>query len=301
MRLIINYDLLGKWKMVLVTTLVIELVYQAIIYLHPENLEWINSEYFSFSNLFQFLFIDQFLIECITVAIIFQLIRFYGNKMKLTELRLNVRELVIYELKFLPVILVAFFFFAPLTLSVRFLYHHYPDLNSVTYFEEYFYSVRLYINYLTPVFLVGFIIINANLIHLYNKQLGQTQQDLNEAKKPKIKSRIWASDEWGELFLDTEKIIWIERESRKSFAQTEGERYRLKENITELEDKLDPDKFIRINRSTIVNLEYVLNYSFWENDKYVLRMRDEKNTEFIMSRERLQKIKHLFLEMNPAD
>lgn len=47
---------------------------------------------------------------------------------------------------------------------------------------------------------------------------------------------------------------------------------------------------------TLVNLEFVQNYSFWENDKYVLRMNDENKSEFVMSRERLQKIKHMFLE-----
>lgn len=296
MWLNINYDLLGRWKPIFITTLLVELVYQAIIYLHPENLAWVDSRDFSIWNLLRFVLIDQILIECITVTIIFQLIRFYGEKLKLTELRLNATGLVFYELKFLPVLLISFFFFAPLTLTARFLFHYVPDLNWTIYFDEYFYSAKLYINYLTPVLLIGFIAINTNLIVLYNGQLGETKQDLHNAKKPKLKTRLWAYDDWGEMFLELEKILWIERIERKSMTQTvEGDRYRLKKNISELESMLSPDQFIRVNRGTLVNLAHVLNYSFWENDKYILRMKDKENTEFVMSRERLQKIKHLFL------
>lgn len=299
MWLSLNYDLLKKWKPIVVTALFIEFVYQAIIYLHPENLDWVGSEYFSLSNTLRFIFIDQFLIECATVAITFQLIRLYGSKLKLLDVKLNIRELFLYELKFLPVLLVSFFVFAPVTLTLRFLYHHYSYLNWDIYFEEYFYSTSLYFNYLTPVLLIGYIIINVNLIYQYNLQLGETKQDLHEAKKVKTKNRLWASDEFGELFLDTDKVQWIERESRKTFAITDTEKYRLKENITELEEKLDPNMFIRINRSAIVNLEFVLNYSFWENDKYVVRIKDS-DKEFVMSRERLQKVKGNFLKDETA-
>lgn len=294
MWLTLNYDLLKRWKPILMTTLVIEIVYQAIIYLHPENLDWVGSEYFSLSNTLRFIFIDQLLIECATVAIIFQLIRVYGTKLKLTDLKLSIREIVVYELKFLPILLVSFFFFAPVTLTLRFLYHHTPELNWEIYFSEYFYSATLYFNYLTPVFLIGYIIINVNLIYQYNLQLGETKQDLHKVKRSNAKSRLWASDEFGEVFLETDKILWIVREDRKTFAVTDSDKYRLKENITELEDKLDANTFIRINRSTIVNLEYVLNYSFWENDKYILRMKVDDH-EFVMSRDRLHKIKDRLL------
>lgn len=261
-------------------------------------MEWIGSKDFSLSNSLKFLLIDQIAFELISATIVFQLIRIYARRLRLDQLHLTLRELLMYQLKFLPVILVAFFFFAPFTLSVRYLYHHYDSLSASIYFEEYFYSGTLYVVYLLPVFLYGYGIINANLIFLYNQQLGKTKQDLKEAKKTKLKDRLWAADEWGEMFLDVNKIFWIEREERKSFAKTESEKYRLKENITELEEKLDPDQFVRINRGTLVNLEYVKNYSFWENDKYVLRMNDESKSEFVMSRDRLQKIKHRLLQVD---
>ncbi len=304
MQLVLNYDLLRGWKAVVLTTLFFELILQGFIYLHPENIGWMSSPDFSITNLLRFVFIDQFLIECITVAIIFALIRFYALHLQLFQVRLNARDLLLYELKFLPILLLSFFFFAPFTLTVRYLFHHFPELNSELYFQEYFYSTSLYLNYLIPVLLIGYTIINVNLVKLYNQQLSYTTQDLNKLsrdldqvkrRQASPKSRLTVFDDFGELLLEVSKIKWIEREDRKTFATTNStERYRIKATISELEKKLDPDKFVQINRSVIINLNELLNYSFWENDKYIVRMKDS-DKEFVMSRMRLKKIKDKLL------
>lgn len=291
MWLTLNYDLLKNWKAIFLTSSLVVITYQLLVYLHPENLGWVESEYFSWLNLFQFVFIDQLLIECCTVAIIFYLMHRWAHLFSLDQVRLSLRELLYYELKFLPLLLLAFFVFAPITLSIRFLYHSLPDLDWSIYFDDYFYSIHLYVNYLIPSLLFGYGILNANLIIQYNAQLNQTKRTLIHEKNRKRYDRLWASDEFGEVFLDIEKIEWIIREERKTIAFTSEGRYRLKENISQLEEKLDRDQFIRINRSAIVNIDWVQNYSFWENDKYVLRMRDESRKEFVMSRKRLNKIK----------
>ena len=301
MWLSLNYDLLKNWKAVFLTSMTVVLIYQVLVYFHPENLGWTESEYFSWTNLFQFVFIDQMLIECITVAIIFFIIRKYAQLQSLDQIKLRPKELLLYELKFLPVLLLAFFVFAPFTLTVRFLYHTLPHPDWTEYFEEYFYSTQLYIVYLFPSLLFGYGILNVNLIVQYNQQLNETKSNLIKEKNRTKKERLWATDEFGEVFLDIERIRWIIRDERKTFAITESEKYRLKENISQLEEKLHPEQFLRINRSTIVSLEWVLNYSFWENDKYILRMKDEDQTEFVMSRERLNKIKTRLLNFQKQE
>ncbi len=299
MQLSLNYNLLKSWKAIALTTFSLILVYQAAVYLHPANAEWIGSDSFSFVNLLRFLFIDQFLIECITVTILFASIRFYVHNLKLTEVQLRTSNLALYELKFLPLFLFAFFLFAPFTLTTRYLLHTLPDLDSAIYFGQYFYSAKLYFTYLPFVLLIGYLIINVNLIKNYNEQLGKTKEDLNLTKTKKKKDRLWATDEFGELFLEVDKILWIERVERKTIAVTSEDKYRLKENISQLEQKLDESQFIRINRGALINLSYLLNYSFWENDKYVVRIKDS-DKEFIMSRKRLQQIKHLLLEQRTS-
>ncbi len=290
MWLTLSYDLLKNRKVILITTFVMVLVYLTIIYLHPSNLEWISDGSFTWGHLLWYVFIDQFLIECITVTIIAQLIRIYASRLNLTSIRLSVKEIFIYELKFLPLLAVAFFAFGPFSLTSRYLLHYFPNLNSAVYFDEYFYSLEIYLNYLPPVLLIGYTLINVNLIGQYNRQLNQTHNDLKSVQNSRTKSRLFASDEFGEVFLDTDKIIWVEREDRKTMATTEEERYRLKETISELEEKLHPEQFVRINRSTLINLDHLQHYAFWENDKYVIRM-DFQQKEFVMSRDRLNKIK----------
>ena len=281
MLLTIDYAYLKKWKPIVLTTFFVILLYQAIVYLHPANTEWIGSEQFSLLNTLQFVFIDQILIECITVAILFQIIRIYATRLRLFELQLSMGEILKYQVKFLPVLLVAFFFFAPFTLTTRFVYHYFPVLSWADYFEMYFYSIELYLTYLTPVLFVGYVIINVNLIRQYNEQLSKTGAQLSKEKQRMTRTRLWASDDFGELFLDTEKIKWIERKDRKTLAAANDETYRLKETITQLEEKLNPDHFVRVNRSVIVQLSEVLNYSFWENEKYILRLKSDEK-EFVI-------------------
>lgn len=290
MWLAISYDLLKNRKVILITTFVMIMVYQAIIYFHPANQEWMSDGSFTWGNLLHYLFIDQFIIESIGVVILAALIRAYGQLLKLNSIKLSIGEIFLYELKFLPILSIAFFFFGPITLTSRFLLHYWPDLNWDIYFEQYFYSVSIYLNYLPAVLLIGYTLINVNLIAHYNQQLGQTQTDLHQARRQNVKTRLFASDEFGDVFLEVDRIIWVERENRKTLATTLEERYRLKESISELEDKLNGDQFVRINRSAIVNLSHVSNYAFWENDKYILRL-SHQDKEFVMSRDRLNKIK----------
>ncbi|MBX2966344.1 MAG: LytTR family transcriptional regulator [Cyclobacteriaceae bacterium] len=47
--------------------------------------------------------------------------------------------------------------------------------------------------------------------------------------------------------------------------------------------------FFRVNRGVIINLNYLKNYSYWENNKYILRLNNGK--EFTSSRERIKNLK----------
>ncbi|HEY5825485.1 MAG TPA: tetratricopeptide repeat protein [Cyclobacteriaceae bacterium] len=87
-------------------------------------------------------------------------------------------------------------------------------------------------------------------------------------------------------------IYWLQKEGRNYFVHTNDAVYRLRKNIAEVEVQL-PANFFRINRTVIINMERMNNYSFWENHKYIIRMQGEKATEFIISRNRLREMKEL--------
>lgn len=59
------------------------------------------------------------------------------------------------------------------------------------------------------------------------------------------------------LFLPVSSIRWIGAEENYVRICTEGESYLLREPIGRLEEKLDPQTFLRVHRSSIVNLQFV--------------------------------------------
>ncbi|HEY1576276.1 MAG TPA: LytTR family DNA-binding domain-containing protein [Terracidiphilus sp.] len=59
------------------------------------------------------------------------------------------------------------------------------------------------------------------------------------------------------LFLPVSSIRWIGAEENYVRICTEGESYLLREPIGRLEEKLDPQLFLRVHRSAIVNLQFV--------------------------------------------
>jgi tetratricopeptide (TPR) repeat protein len=92
----------------------------------------------------------------------------------------------------------------------------------------------------------------------------------------------------GELPLSLDKILWFEKEERQYFACTLDKKYRTRHTISQLEALLENQGFFRINRAVLINLDYLCNYSHWEYDKYIIRMKNPEKTQFVMSRDRLK-------------
>jgi two-component system LytT family response regulator len=59
------------------------------------------------------------------------------------------------------------------------------------------------------------------------------------------------------LFLPVSEICWIGAEENYVRICTQSESHLLRETMTHLEEKLDPNTFLRVHRSSIVNLQYV--------------------------------------------
>ncbi|HEU4635345.1 MAG TPA: LytTR family DNA-binding domain-containing protein [Edaphobacter sp.] len=59
------------------------------------------------------------------------------------------------------------------------------------------------------------------------------------------------------LFLPVSEICWIGAEENYVRICTQSETHLLRETMTRLEEKLDPSTFLRVHRSSIVNLQYV--------------------------------------------
>lgn len=275
----IDYSRLLSIKLILLTSTLSVLILLTAVYLHPANQGWWSSPQFSWSNLFRFIFLDQILIECITVFIIMVLIKFYGEKLNLTLVKADGRGIAKYQLYFLPIPFLAFFLFNPFTQTIRFFYHYFPDPDWAVYWEEYFYSPSLYLTYLPLSFLQVYGVLNYNLL---------TQMNRKRRQEP-VRSFIEVKTSLGKRLIDKKEIIYCEKRKRKYMVYSGSGSFTVPFTISKLENMLPSDEFVRVNRAVIVKIDAIRSYSFWENDKYVVRI--EGDHEFVMSRKRLNRIR----------
>ena len=84
------------------------------------------------------------------------------------------------------------------------------------------------------------------------------------------------------FFLKTEEIDWVEAEGKYVRLHIGKETYLVREAISQIEAQLDPKRFLRIHRSTIVNLDRVRELQPWFHNDYRVILRD--GTELMLSR-----------------
>jgi two-component system LytT family response regulator len=86
-------------------------------------------------------------------------------------------------------------------------------------------------------------------------------------------------------------VTYIYAKDKLTFAATASKDYCIDQTIVELEQKLDPKKFLRIHRSTMVNVDYVQELYTWFGGRVLLRLKDEKKTELQVARDRVKVLK----------
>ena len=96
------------------------------------------------------------------------------------------------------------------------------------------------------------------------------------------------------VFLRVADIDWIESSRNNVRLHVGKEVYVFHETTTGIESKLDPKKFFRIHRSTIVNIEKIKEMHPWFNGDYAVTLKD--GTKLTLSstyRERLKEFRRL--------
>ena len=84
------------------------------------------------------------------------------------------------------------------------------------------------------------------------------------------------------LFLKTDEIDWIEASGNYVRLHVGRESYLFRETMNAMEAKLDPAKFLRIHRSTLVNSDRIKEMQPWFSGEHVILLRD--GTELRLSR-----------------
>ncbi len=84
-------------------------------------------------------------------------------------------------------------------------------------------------------------------------------------------------------FLDLPRVTHFYAEDKLTFAAVKGKCHIIDHTISELEEKLDPARYYRIHRSTLLNLAWVQ-----EMDSLLVRLKDEPRTELVVARDRIR-------------
>lgn len=84
------------------------------------------------------------------------------------------------------------------------------------------------------------------------------------------------------LFLRTPEIDWIQAEGNYLRLHVGKDSYLFRETMNNIERKLDGRRFVRIHRSTIVNVERIKELHPWHTGEYVVMMQSGK--ELTLSR-----------------
>ena len=115
---------------------------------------------------------------------------------------------------------------------------------------------------------------------------------LAELKSSKRKSeRVVVRTNGKVVFLRADEISWVEAAGNYVNLHAGSESYVLRESMKNMETRLDPELFVRIHRSAIVNVNRIRELQPWFHGEYVVILHD--GTRLMASRvfsDRLDKL-----------
>jgi two-component system LytT family response regulator len=115
---------------------------------------------------------------------------------------------------------------------------------------------------------------------------------LNEVKPPsKPVERLMVKTEGRVLLIKTEDLDWVEAADNYVNLHVGNEAHLMRETMSSLEGKLPPEKFMRISRSSIVNLERIKELQPMFHGEYVVILKN--GTKLTLSRTYREKLDQL--------
>ncbi len=125
--------------------------------------------------------------------------------------------------------------------------------------------------------------INEGLLHLL--------AELREKPRTKYADRLIIKSGGRVSFLKTVEIDWIESEGNYVRLHVGKETHLLRETLNQMEERLDPDRFLRIHRSAIVCLDRIKELQPWFHGEYRILLHD--GTELLLSRKYRENLKEV--------
>lgn len=91
-------------------------------------------------------------------------------------------------------------------------------------------------------------------------------------------------------FVDVAQVTHFYAREKLTYAATAAKQHVVDQTIAALEQRLDPGRFLRIHRSTILNLDHVRELHAWFGGRLMVRLKDGKS-DLGVSRDRVAALK----------
>ncbi len=121
------------------------------------------------------------------------------------------------------------------------------------------------------------------LIKKLTDSLHATKPEYLERIASRLGDRLW--------FLDLAQVTHFYAEDKLTYAVFQGKAYCVDYAITELERKLDSKKFLRIHRSTVVNVDWIKEVTSLPGGSLNIRLKDGKGADLTVARDRAREFK----------
>lgn len=111
------------------------------------------------------------------------------------------------------------------------------------------------------------------------------------AGEPRFPDRIASRAGERVQLLDLAAVTYFFARDKLTFAASGGRTYSVDYTIADLEQRLDPRKFVRIHRAVLLNLDWVREVDSWFAGRVLVRLKDEPRTELTVARDRVRALK----------
>ena len=117
-------------------------------------------------------------------------------------------------------------------------------------------------------------IIETNLKEATNDKILRLLEETRSLEPVKSIERIVVKEKGRIYFVRTDEIISIKAAGKYLKLSTENAVHTIRQTMNDIESKLNPSKFLRIHRSTIINLDCISEMQHWYKNEYIFIMQN---------------------------
>jgi len=118
-------------------------------------------------------------------------------------------------------------------------------------------------------------------------------EQLLDSVNPRYLTRLQCREGDRTVLLKIGEILYFQADHKYTSVHTLNREFLIDTSLIDLEHKLDPKEFLRIHRSTLVNISWIAAIQRSDDGKNAVLLKDAKSTELPVSRMYMDKLRNL--------